>query len=235
VLALLKKTRRLHEILFMGLLSILCIGFSLFRRFYSGARVFLFLNWNLFLAFVPWALTTLAHIRVNIQRSKILLTLLLGFWLLFFPNTFYVLTDLFHLRYRFSMPVWFDLVLILSFAWTSLLFGFLSLWDVECILYQRIKSPLVSLVSAVLLFVGSFGVYLGRYLRWNSWDIITKPIRLFSDIGEQIMNPLEHQGAWGMTLFMGLFLNMLYWSFRLIKKRPLPVEGPPPTSGGRKA
>jgi uncharacterized membrane protein len=120
------------------------------------------------------------------------------------------------------MPLWFDLLLILSFAWTSLLFGFLSLWDLEFILYQKIKSPLVSLVSAALLFIGSFGVYLGRYLRWNSWDIIIHPLLVFSDIGEHIMNPLEHQDAWGMTLFMGLFLNMLYRSFRLIKRRSAP-------------
>jgi uncharacterized membrane protein len=221
VFALLKKTRRLQEILFMGVLSILCIGFSLFRHFYSGTRGFLFLNWNLFLAFVPWALTTLALVRAKMGKSKIFLALLLGVWLLFFPNAIYVLTDLLHLRYNSSMPPWFDLLLILSFAWTSLLFGFLSLWDVEFILYQRIKSPLVSLVSAALLFIGSFGVYIGRYLRWNSWDLFLQPFPLFSDIGERFTNPLEYQGTWGMTLFMGLFLNMLYWSFRLIKKRPL--------------
>jgi uncharacterized membrane protein len=204
----------------MAVLSMLCIGLSLFRCFYSGTRGFLFLNWNLFLAFIPWALTSFTILRVNIQKSKILLPLLLGFWLLFFPNAPYVLTDLFHLRSGASMPVWFDLLLILSFAWTSLLFGFLSLWDIEFILRQKIKRPPAPLISAVLLFIGSFGVYLGRYLRWNSWDLITKPLHLFSDIGERLMNPLEHQSAWGMTFFMGLFLNMLYWSFRLIKKRP---------------
>jgi uncharacterized membrane protein len=157
---------------------------------------------------------------VDIQKSKIILPLLMGFWLLFFPNAPYVLTDLFHLRSGAAMPVWFDLLLILSFAWTSLLFGFLSLWDIEFILLQKITKKLVPLISALFLFIGSFGVYIGRYLRWNSWDLITKPFHLFSDIGERVMNPLEHQTTWGMTLFMGLFLNMLYWSFRLIKKRP---------------
>jgi uncharacterized membrane protein len=219
VFALIKKAQRWHETLFMALLSILCFGFSLFRRFYSGTVGFLFLNWNLFLAFIPWGLTSFAIVRVNIQKSKIMLPLLMGFWLLFFPNAPYVLTDLFHLRSGAAMPVWFDLLLILFFAWTSLLFGFLSLWDIEFILSQRIKKILVPFISAALLFIGSFGVYIGRYLRWNSWDLITKPLHLFSDIGERVMNPLEHRTTWGMTLFMGLFLNMLYWSFRLIKKR----------------
>jgi uncharacterized membrane protein len=224
VFAQIKKARRWHETLFMGGLSLLCLGFSLFRCFYSGTRGFLFLNWNLFLAFIPWALTSFAVVKVNVQKSKIILPLLMGFWLLFFPNAPYVLTDLFHLRSGAAMPIWYDLLLILSFAWTSLLFGFLSLWDMEFILSQKIKKNIapftVPLISMGLLFIGSFGVYIGRYLRWNSWDIITKPFHLFSDIGIRVLNPLEHRSAWGMTLFMGLFLNILYWSFRLIKKRP---------------
>jgi uncharacterized membrane protein len=71
----------------------------------------------------------------------------------------------------------------------------------------------------ILLFLGSFGVYLGRYLRWNSWDIITEPFRLFYDIADRIINPFEHPRTWGMTLFMGLFLTIIYWSFHLVRKR----------------
>jgi uncharacterized membrane protein len=123
------------------------------------------------------------------------------------------------------MSIWFDALLILSFAWTGLLFGFLSLWDIEEILLRRIKRMYVTLISMALLFVGSFGVYLGRYLRWNSWDIVVEPFRLFSDIGDRVVNPAEHPRAWGMTLFMGVFLNMLYWSFRLIQQRRVSEPG----------
>jgi uncharacterized membrane protein len=129
------------------------------------------------------------------------------------------------------MSIWFDALLILSFAWTGLLFGFLSLWDIEEILLRRIKRIYVTLISMALLFVGSFGVYLGRYLRWNSWDIVVKPFRLFSDIGDRVMKPAEYPGAWGMTLFMGVFLNMLYWSFRLIKRRGPPEDAFKNTAG----
>jgi uncharacterized membrane protein len=190
------------------------------------------MNWNLFLAFIPWALTSLAIIKPALQKSKARIALLLIVWLLFFPNAPYILTDLFYLRLRFTMPIWYDLLLILSFAWTGLLFGFLSLWDIEKILHnfigrgtpasgsgRRPRPFFITLLSTVFLFIGSFGIYIGRYLRWNSWDILTDPLELMYDISDRVANPFKHPGTWGMTLFMGLFLNMLYWSFRLIRKR----------------
>jgi uncharacterized membrane protein len=184
-----------------------------------GARTFLFLNWNLFLAFVPWALTSLAIIKPWIQKSKIRIGFLVIVWLLFFPNAPYILTDLFYLRRRFSMPIWYDMLLILSFAWTGLLFGFLSLWDIERILNKFMKPVFTTVLSTLFLFIGSFGIYIGRYLRWNTWDILTDPLELMYDIGDRVVNPFAHRTTWGMTLFMGLFLNMLYWSFRMIQKR----------------
>ena len=117
------------------------------------------------------------------------------------------------------MPKWFDLLLILSFAWAGIMFGFMSLWDIEKIIGQQIIKSLMPMVSLGLLFLGSFGVYVGRYLRWNSWDIIREPFGLFYDIGDRIINPFQHKGTWGMTLFMFIFLSMIYWSFRFIKKR----------------
>jgi uncharacterized membrane protein len=203
----------------MGILSAFCLGLSIFRALYSGSHVFLFLNWNLFLACIPWIVTSFTLLTRGIQRSRIAIFLLLGFWLLFFPNAPYILTDLIHLRMVTTMPIWFDLILILSFAWTGLLFGFLSLRDIEWLLRKKMKSLQVNIISTLLLFIGGFGVYIGRYLRWNSWDLITRPFHLFSDIGERVINPLEHQSAWGMTVFMGLFLNMVYWSLKFIGKK----------------
>jgi uncharacterized membrane protein len=215
----LKDFDRLNESLFLGSLSVMCFAFSVFRYVYTDTRIFLFLNWNLFLAFLPWLFSTVLIIYPKLQQKKLALIALVFSWLLFFPNSLYILTDLFHLQMDTSMPKWFDLVLILSFAWTGLMFGFMSLWDIEKIIGNTINKYLMPVVSFCLLFLGSFGIYLGRYLRWNSWDIITEPFNLIYDIGNRILNPLQHKGTWGMTLFMFLFLSMIYWSFRLIKKR----------------
>ncbi len=213
------RHERFKKSLFLLVLTIFCFSISIIRAVYSDSNLFLFLNWNLFLAFIPWALTSVLMLTSKLQRSKIIVGLTMVTWLLFFPNAPYILTDLFHLKQRSFTPIWFDLVLILSFAWTGLLFGFMSLWDIEKILSKSMKSIYVNMISVILLFVGSFGIYLGRYLRWNSWDILNEPVGLFYEIGHRLGNPLTYPRAWGMTLFMGIFLNIVYWSFRMIKSR----------------
>ena len=215
----LKNANRLHETLFMGGLSLFCLLLSIIRYLCSGTNVFVFLNWNLFLAFIPWLLTTWLILQPKIQQYKIVVGFVICLWLLFFPNAPYILTDLFHLKFKSSMPVWFDLVLILSFAWTGILFGFLSLWDIESIFSKFLKRKYIYAISVILLFLSSFGVYLGRYLRWNSWDIIQNPFQLAYDIGDRLFNPFIHTRTWGMTIFMGLFLTILYFSFGLIRRR----------------
>ncbi len=215
----LKEKGRLNETIFMTTLTLFCFALSIFRFVYVDTKVFLFLNWNLFLASISWILTTVLVINPRLRQSKICLFAILGVWLLFFPNAPYILTDLFHLRLNLAMPVWFDLMLILSFAWTGLLFGFLSLWDIEQFLNRFIKKKYTTFLSIIILFLGSFGIYIGRYLRWNSWDIISQPFSLVYDIGDRIINPFSHPKTWGMTILMGIFLNILYWSFRLIRER----------------
>lgn len=215
----LKAFHRFQETFLLGIYSLLCFFLSLFRFVYSDTKAFLFLNWNLFLAFIPWLLTTIVIIHPKIKNSKLIIAALLVFWLLFFPNAPYILTDLLHLRLRSSMPKWFDLILILSFAWTGLLFGLLSLWDIERLLSKYVKFIWVKVIAVAFLFLGSFGIYLGRYLRWNSWDILSNPFKLIYDVGDRLINPLTHPRTWGVTVFMGLFLNMLYWSFWIIRKR----------------
>jgi len=214
---LLRKNNRLNEALFVAIASILCFGFSLYRVSFTESEKFLFINWNLFLAFLPWVLTSLVMMKPKIQSKKGTLFLLLFSWLIFFPNAPYILTDLFHLSSNSAMPMWFDLILILSFAWVGLIFGFLSLWDIEKLMSSKLSKTQISIVSSALLFLSSFGIYLGRYLRFNSWDIINNPIELISDVGDRVIAPFDHPRAWGMTIFMGIFLNMIYWSLKLIK------------------
>lgn len=174
-----------------------CFLLSVFRCFYSGSNVFLFLNWNLFLAFIPWACSSIIILYPRLQEKKLIAIALLCIWLLFFPNAPYILTDLFHLKLQLNMPVWFDLALIISYAWTGLLLGFMSLADIEGLLKRFLAPKQTIFFSTLLLFLGSFGIYLGRYLRWNSWDIINEPLKLLYDIGDRFINPFNHPRTWG--------------------------------------
>ncbi|OQY01120.1 MAG: hypothetical protein B6I20_07980 [Bacteroidetes bacterium 4572_117] len=214
---LLKLHNRLNITLLLVIMSVSSFLLSLFRVYLTGSSFLLFLNWNLFLAFIPWFFTSIIILKPNLQKKKPVLLGLLFLWILFFPNALYILTDLFHLRASSLMPIWFDLILILSFAWIGLLFGFISLIDIEKLLAGYLNTNIISIISIFLLFMASFGIYIGRYLRWNSWDIIASPFSLFYDISERIINPLEHFGTWGMTILMGLLLNMFYWSFKMLK------------------
>lgn len=214
----LQKHPKFYELLFLGVSTIACFALSVFRAVYTDTVVYLFLNWNLFLAGIPWMLSSLVLLKPSLWKSKGMMVLLLGTWLLFFPNAPYILTDLYHLKLKTGVPTWFDLILILSFAWTGLLYGILSLLDIEKILLKSMTQTKVIIISILLLFVTSFGVYLGRFLRWNSWDIISNPLGLFQDILERFIYPFEHPRTWGMTILFGIFLNMIYWSFRLIMK-----------------
>ena len=213
----LRKTDRLNITILLIVMSLFCLGISVSRYQITDTKVFLFLNWNLFLAFIPWLLSSI--IVLNGLNKRFVLVLLIISWLLFFPNSPYILTDLFHLRLRSPAPIWFDLVVILSFAWTGLMYGFISLMDIELLLRKYQKEIPATLTIVVFLFIASFGIYLGRYLRWNSWDVLTNPSGLTGDIMDRFVNPFSHPRTWGMTLLMGVLLNMMYFSIRLMKDK----------------
>ena len=193
------------------LLASIAFGFLLVaaRSLRSEEFFFGFLIWNLFLAAVPLGISRLIRARAA-RLGALPLLALAALWLLFFPNAPYILTDLFHLEERRGVPLWYDLVVFLTFAWNGLILGFLSLRDVQEVLSRRFGHWLSWLAAFAALFLGSFGVYLGRYLRWNSWDLFTQPRLLLSDLAPRLLDPLAHPEAWGMTLVFTVFLTLCY-------------------------
>ncbi|MGI9583757.1 DUF1361 domain-containing protein [Chryseobacterium sp. RRHN12] len=196
------------------LMTVFCFSLSVFRYCISDTKVFLFLNWNLFLAWIPLLLSSL--ILAFTIRSKISLAFIIIVWILFFPNSPYILTDLFHLRARNGIPIWYDLIVILSYAWTGLICGFISLNDIEQRLSDYAGRNFISGLILFFLFMSSFGVYLGRFLRWNSWDVLNNPFGLFSDIVVRFIYPMEYTKTWGVTVLMGIMLNFMYFTFRWV-------------------
>ena len=214
----LKVSGRLNSTILLIILSLFSFGLSLFRVFYTRSFEFLFLNWNLFLAFIPWFISSIIILK-KLQDKKLLLVIMILSWIFFFPNSPYILTDLFHLGMSTKAPLWYDLVLILSFAWTGLLFGFVSLMDIEKVLENYVGKGKTTFITIAFLFVSGFGIYVGRYLRWNSWDIIISPFALSNDILSKISHPIYNSRAWGLTLFIGLLLNLIYFSFKLFSSQ----------------
>ncbi len=211
----LKCNKRFEITLLLILMTLFCFSLSLFRYYISETKVFLFLNWNLFLAWIPFFISS--FLVIFKIRSKLSLVVAITVWILFFPNSPYILTDLFHLRSRNAVPIWYDLVVILSYAWTGLFCGFISLLDIEKLLSDYFKKLTINIITVLFLFLTSFGVYLGRFLRWNSWDVLSSPFGLFNDVLVRIVYPMDYTKTWGVTVLMGVMLNFMYLIMKSLK------------------
>ena len=193
-------------------------GFScllvLMRMIVTGQPSYLFLPWNLFLAFLPWWIASVINREQVILRTKILLAISLGLWLLFIPNSFYIITDLFHLSKFRLAPAWYDLLMIFSFAWNGILFGIVSLWRIEKIIKIALGKNFSFLLVFAVMWLCAFGIYIGRFLRYNSWDVITDPFSLAGEILGMALHPFEYGYAWGMTICYAVFMTLAYLTTR---------------------
>jgi uncharacterized membrane protein len=200
----------------------LSVGFGIaliaVRILYTGNSFFLFLIWNLFLAFIPYYISWQLTRRGAWIENKWLFSCCFLCWLLFIPNTFYIITDMFHLYDKGDVPFWFDLILLMSFTWNALLMGILSVRHMEKIInaFWLYKRSWLFIYSIMLL--NAFGVYIGRYLRFNSWDILTNPFKLVNDILQLILHPSHHAGAWVMTICFAGLLTLIYNTVKKIGK-----------------
>jgi len=168
-----------------------------------------FLVWNLFLAAIPFIITT--YLASHQRSSLIKLGFWFSIWLLFLPNAPYIVTDLMHLQWNNHGYLWLDVLVVTSFAWNGLILCFLSLLDMHDILVKHLSKRKAFVSIIVALFLCGFGIYLGRFLRWNSWDIIQHPDLLLKDVVVRFIYPMQHLKTWGVTLGFGGFLNLGFW------------------------
>ena len=186
----------------------------LIRIVVSHRMSYVFLAWNLLLAYVPLMIANWLNRHEGVMRNAVTLGLSISAWLLFMPNSFYILTDLFHLQTTGGSRPWFDLTLILSFAWNGILFGIISIWKMEMLL-KRTKGHFISaLLIFAVMWLTAFGVYIGRFLRFNSWDIIFNPFPLLTDIVEMIVNPYDYKRAWAMSFCFAWFIIIVYYTIK---------------------
>ena len=133
----------------------------------------------------------------------------------FFPNALYIITDLIHLEGgKTDVPVWFDAILLFTSSIAGLIMAFTSLFKVEVFLQRKIQGIIVKKVVIGCLFVGSFGVYLGRFFRWNSWDIITNPLNLLRQVIDPFIFPLEHYRTSGVTGLLTCLFSLPYFTIK---------------------
>jgi uncharacterized membrane protein len=213
------KKQRLAAVALLLLWCIALIGYRVYRApdsfDASGTRFMMGLLWNLFLATVPllWSSAFQAFME---RKRPILAGISFFLWLLFLPNAPYILTDLIHLAPRPQVPLWYVLALLLSCAGAGTMLGYISLMEVHQAIEHRFGKAAGWIVAAGSLMLCGFGIYLGRFLRWNSWDTFTNPIRLTRSILGQFIDPGFHPHPLAVTLVFGTGLIIGYLTLRVV-------------------
>lgn len=177
-------------------------------------RVYANLVWNLFLAWIPYGFSMLAYALLHISRRNWWLLILPGtIWLLFFPNAPYILTDFFHLTFRPGVPLWYDVLLLIAYSWTGIFLAVASLRTMSRVVQAYLGRVVSWIFTLTALMLSGVGIYLGRFERWNSWDMLSNPERILIDVLRPMSDPLNSMRFFGVTILFTTFLLICYLVF----------------------
>src|ERR1019366_2468091 len=186
-------------------LSLFCIALEALRMCCTFNFNYIFLPWNLILAWVPLAFAT----RIIKEGNKFKLAAWFFAWFIFFPNAPYIITDFIHLKPRDNFPFWFDSILLYAFAFAGLMPGVVS----ALLVYKKLKDLVPQYIAkglmVMVMFFSGYGIYMGRFLRYNSWDILTNPFEILADTAARILHPASYPRTYGVTLMAGILLCLV--------------------------
>jgi uncharacterized membrane protein len=196
------------------ILCTLCFLLLIIRMYLTGIFLGFFLIWNFFLAILPLIFILIAKKNNQINGTKTVVSkgitwTFVSLWLLFLPNAPYIITDLIHLGHLPKHLLWFDSLAIFVVALTALFVGLYSVYILQMLIRQFFNKVFVWLFVMGSLVLSSFGLYLGRFVRFNSWDLFTHPSSLIKQSFFELYNPLAIQ----TTVVFSIVLIGLYLSF----------------------
>lgn len=191
--------------------SLLSVLLLLVRIVTTGNLFFSFMFWNLFLAWLP--LLFALGLRLNLTKKPWLhwqnigLTLL---WLGFLPNSFYMMSDLIHIQLSGEAWLMYDVGMLLSFVLNGMILGFMSIYIVHMRLLKRMSAAKAHIVIGLVFLASGFAIYLGRFLRWNTWDVIVNPTGILFDLSERVINPLNYTQTFVVTFVYAAVIAGVY-------------------------
>lgn len=215
--AFLRNRHSIAVFVMLNLACLVCILLVAARVLYTDSVRHTGLIWNLFLAWIPFILAAVAH---AVSWKRLWLYLILPFiallWLLFFPNAPYMLTDLQDLVRSGGVgaPLWYDVIIVVWCSWTGMLLGVISLYLMQDIVLRTFGRAAGWLFVFVISGLSSFGIYIGRFVRLNSWDILQNPAETTMTILGLVIDPSMRLAAFTLLYtFFFLFIFLLLYSF----------------------
>jgi uncharacterized membrane protein len=208
-----------------------CIALVAARVAYSDSVRHTGLIWNLFLAWIPFILAYIAH-AISWRRIwlYLIIPVIAFLWLIFYPNAPYMLTDLQDLaRVSFSAPLWYDVIIVVWCSWTAMLLGIVSLYLMQDIVIRTFGRFIGWSFIFVIAALSSFGIYIGRFVRLNSWDILQDPAETAMSIWGLIIDPTRRLAAFTLSYtFFFLFVYLLLYSFsHMLQEQTIHAQAAP--------
>jgi len=207
--------------------NLLAIGLFALRYASTQTPRYSFLIWNLFLAYLPLLIAVGLRRQLRLKPLLSPLSAILFFaWLALLPNSFYLASDLIHLQDTGEIGKLFDATMFLAFIFSAYLSGFLAVYLLHGELIRRFGRSVGHSFVALTFLACGFAIYLGRYMRWNSWDIFINPMGVIFDVSEPIVNPVAYPESLLTTATFFLLLGTMYgviWHLIQLAKAKTPL------------
>jgi uncharacterized membrane protein len=189
----------------VGLLLATALAYAAIGVRSTYAPTWTWLAVNLALAWIPFVLGRVA------TRGPGWFAVLGLPWLLFLPNAPYLLSDLVHLKARAAVPLWFDAALLGGVGALGLAIGVRSLADVSAALERWGGRWIAAAVRHAVPALCGYAIWLGRFERWNSWDLLLRPDDVLAEILPTFLRPLDHPRTWAVTVTFALVVAAAGW------------------------
>ena len=213
-----------NQLVRLILLTAICAAMIAYKYFQLSSSFLMFLGWNIFLAWIPLLALYLLTIRGK-NGFRLLISILLWLvWVLFYPNAPYLITDIIHVPRNAIMVsysaltvnvlAWYDIVLIMLSIWTGILLAFHALYPVHQAICNQVGVIVGHAFSLLICFLSSYGIYLGRFPRLNSWDVIKRPSILYTVIRNSF-----NLVTLKFVLLFGLLIYIVYNTLYSLERR----------------
>lgn len=215
-----KKFKIPNSIIYLLGLAVLL---NILRIMLFGNTSFIYILWNILLAFIPFFISSILILNTDPasqsqggKNNIIKPFFIIGFilWLIFLPNAPYVITDFIHLGKIHAVPVMYDTFLLFASASVALLMGLYSLFHMEKMLLLKFPKKTTNILIAIIILFTSFGMYLGRFLRFNSWDLFTSHNSIAFGIWNALSSPNNLMNIYSYTILFFIFIYVSYISFK---------------------